>query len=51
MSSRPTDRRSIIESGRHHEVQDQEGLAEARLEDAKTNLNRVNDISKKSRGR
>ena len=45
LSSRPTDRRSIIEEAAGiTKFKTKKRLAEARLEDAKTNLNRVNDI-------
>jgi len=44
-SSRPTDRRAIIEEAAGiTKFKTKKRLAEARLEDAKTNLNRVNDI-------
>ena len=45
LSSRPTDRRNIIEEAAGiTKFKTKKRLAEARLEDAKTNLNRVNDI-------
>jgi chromosome segregation protein len=45
LSSRPTDRRAIIEEAAGiTKFKTKKRLAEARLEDAKTNLNRVNDI-------
>jgi chromosome segregation protein len=45
LSSRPTDRRAIIEEAAGiTKFKTRKRLAEARLEDAKTNLNRVNDI-------
>ena len=45
LSSRPTDRRSIIEEAAGiTKFKTKKRLAEARLEDAKQNLNRVNDI-------
>src|SRR4030081_1203531 len=45
LSSRPTDRRAIIEEDTGiTKFKTKKRLAEARLEDAKTNLNRVNDI-------
>ncbi len=45
LSSRPTDRRSIIEEAAGiTKFKTRKRLAEARLEDAKTNLNRINDI-------
>ncbi len=45
LSSRPTDRRNIIEEAAGiTKFKTRKRLAEARLEDAKTNLNRVNDI-------
>ena len=45
LSSRPTDRRSIIEEAAGvTRFKTKKRLAEARLEDAKQNLNRVNDI-------
>jgi chromosome segregation protein len=45
LSSRPTDRRAIIEEAAGiTRFKTKKRLAEARLEDAKTNLNRVNDI-------
>src|SRR5260370_11784051 len=45
LSSRPTDRRNIIEEAAGiTKCKTRKRLAEARLEDAKTNLNRVNDI-------
>jgi chromosome segregation protein len=45
LSSRPTDRRSIIEEAAGvTKFKTKKRLAEARLEDAKLNLNRVNDI-------
>jgi chromosome segregation protein len=45
LSSRPTDRRNIIEEAAGiTRFKTKKRLAEARLEDAKTNLNRVNDI-------
>ncbi len=45
LSSRPTDRRSIIEEAAGiTKFKTRKRLAEARLEDAKTNLHRVNDI-------
>jgi chromosome segregation protein len=45
LSSRPTDRRNIIEEAAGiSKFKTKKRLAEARLEDAKTNLNRVNDI-------
>ncbi|HSZ63662.1 MAG TPA: chromosome segregation protein SMC [Terriglobales bacterium] len=45
LSSRPTDRRNIIEEAAGiTKFKTTKRLAEARLEDAKTNLNRVNDI-------
>ena len=45
LSSRPTDRRNIIEEAASiTKFKTRKRLAEARLEDAKTNLNRVNDI-------
>src|ERR1700686_3045088 len=45
LSSRPTDRRAIIEEAAGiTKFKTKKLLAEARLEDAKTNLNRVNDI-------
>jgi len=44
LSSRPTDRRAIIEEAAGiTKFKTKKRLAEARLEDAKTNLNRVND--------
>jgi chromosome segregation protein len=45
LSSRPTDRRAIIEEAAGiTKFKTKKRLAEARLEDAKQNLNRVNDI-------
>ncbi len=45
LSSRPTDRRAIIEEAAGiTKFKTKKRLAEARLEDAKLNLNRVNDI-------
>ena len=45
LSSRPTDRRAIIEEAAGiTKFKTKKRLAEARLEDAKVNLNRVNDI-------
>jgi chromosome segregation protein len=45
LSSRPTDRRAIIEEAAGiTKFKTKKRLAEARLEDAKTNLHRVNDI-------
>ena len=45
LSSRPTDRRAIIEEAAGiTKFKTKKRLAEARLEDARTNLNRVNDI-------
>ncbi len=45
LSSRPTDRRAIIEEAAGiTKFKTKKRLAEARLEDAKSNLNRVNDI-------
>ena len=45
LSSRPTDRRNIIEEAAGiTKFKTKKRLAEARLEDAKTNLDRVNDI-------
>lgn len=45
LSSRPTDRRAIIEEAAGiTKSKTRKRLAEARLEDARTNLNRVNDI-------
>jgi chromosome segregation protein len=45
LSSRPSDRRNIIEEAAGiTRFKTKKRLAEARLEDAKTNLNRVNDI-------
>ncbi|HKM49478.1 MAG TPA: chromosome segregation protein SMC [Terriglobales bacterium] len=45
LSSRPTDRRAIIEEAAGiTKFKTRKRLAEARLEDARTNLNRVNDI-------
>jgi len=45
LSSRPTDRRNIIEEAAGiTKFKTKKRLAEARLEDAKLNLNRVNDI-------
>jgi chromosome segregation protein len=45
LSSRPTDRRNIIEEAAGiTRFKTKKRLAEARLEDAKTNLNRINDI-------
>ncbi len=45
LSSRPTDRRNIIEEAAGiTKFKTRKRLAEARLEDAKTNLNRINDI-------
>jgi chromosome segregation protein len=45
LSSRPTDRRNIIEEAAGiTKFKTRKRLAEARLEDARTNLNRVNDI-------
>ena len=45
LSSRPTDRRNIIEEAAGiTKFKTRKRLAEARLEDAKQNLNRVNDI-------
>src|SRR3984893_2714573 len=45
LSSRPTDRRAIIEEAAGiTKFKTKKRLAEARLEDAKTNLKRVNDI-------
>jgi len=45
LSSRPTDRRAIIEEAAGiTKFKTRKRLAEARLEDAKQNLNRVNDI-------
>ena len=45
LSSRPTDRRSIIEEAAGvTKFKTKKRLAEARLEDAKQNLNRINDI-------
>ena len=45
LSSSPTDRRAIIEEAAGiTKFKTKKRLAEARLEDAKTNLNRVNDI-------
>ncbi|HKS74553.1 MAG TPA: chromosome segregation protein SMC, partial [Terriglobales bacterium] len=45
LSSRPTDRRNIIEEAAGiTKFKTKKRLAEARLEDAKQNLNRVNDI-------
>jgi chromosome segregation protein len=45
LSSRPTDRRNIIEEAAGiTKFKTKKRLAEARLEDAKTNLNRINDI-------
>ena len=45
LSSRPTDRRAIIEEAAGiTKFKTKKRLAEARLEEAKTNLNRVNDI-------
>src|SRR5258708_34458924 len=45
LSSKPTDRRAIIEEAAGiTKFKTKKRLAEARLEDAKTNLNRVNDI-------
>jgi chromosome segregation protein len=45
LSSRPTDRRAIIEEAAGiTKFKTKKRLAEARLEDAKTNLNRVSDI-------
>ncbi|MDT8070906.1 MAG: chromosome segregation protein SMC [Terriglobia bacterium] len=45
LSSKPTDRRSIIEEAAGiTKFKTRKRLAEARLEDAKLNLNRVNDI-------
>ncbi len=45
LSSRPTDRRAIIEEAAGITLfKSRKRLAEASLEDAKTNLNRVNDI-------
>jgi len=45
LSSRPTDRRAIIEEAAGvTKFKTRKRLAEARLEDAKLNLNRVNDI-------
>ena len=45
LSSRPTDRRDIIEEAAGiTKFKTKKRLAEARLEDAKQNLNRVNDI-------
>jgi chromosome segregation protein len=45
LSSRPTDRRAIIEEAAGiTRFKTKKRLAEARLEDARTNLNRVNDI-------
>ncbi|MGA3087761.1 MAG: chromosome segregation protein SMC [Terriglobales bacterium] len=45
LSSRPTDRRAIIEEAAGiTKFKTKKRLAEARLEDAKTNLSRVNDI-------
>ena len=45
LSSRPTDRRSVIEEAAGiTKFKTRKRLAEARLEDAKQNLNRVNDI-------
>jgi len=45
LSSRPTDRRNIIEEAAGiTKFKTKKRLAEARMEDAKTNLNRVNDI-------
>jgi chromosome segregation protein len=45
LSSRPTDRRNIIEEAAGiTKFKTRKRLAEARLEDARTNLNRINDI-------
>jgi chromosome segregation protein len=45
LSSRPTDRRAIIEEAAGiTKFKTKKRLAEARLEDAKQNLSRVNDI-------
>ena len=45
LSSRPTDRRAILEEAAGiTKFKTKKRLAEARLEDAKLNLNRVNDI-------
>ncbi len=45
LSSRPTDRRAILEEAAGvTRFKTKKRLAEARLEDARTNLNRVNDI-------
>ena len=45
LSSRPTDRRAIIEEAAGvTKFKTKKRLAEARLEDARQNLNRVNDI-------
>jgi chromosome segregation protein len=45
LSSRPTDRRAILEEAAGiTKFKTKKRLAEARLEDARTNLNRVNDI-------
>ena len=45
LSSRPTDRRAVIEEAAGiTKFKTKKRLAEARLEDARTNLNRVNDI-------
>src|SRR5438132_722191 len=46
LSSRPTDRRAILEEAAGiTKFKTKKRLAEARLEDAKLNLNRINDIS------